>query len=132
MRRQYAEHKLLDYLDEEECPVCFTNHRKVESLPRIPLTESYIEKLDKQVPFARGTFPNPENVVDGVPTNITDVLIISTDRSTKILQFYVEHGWIVGEEIEHYEEMEPEELGLVAWEKYSEDLQKQMKHKFEQ
>ncbi len=27
MRRKWAEHDLLEYLDEDVCPVCFTNHR---------------------------------------------------------------------------------------------------------
>ena len=130
MRRQYAEHDLLEYLEEEECPVCFTNHRVVESLPKMPLTKSYVEKLDEKFPFARATFPNPDDVVDEIPTNITDVLVLSTESSTRILQFYIDHGWIVGEEREHYEGVEPEEFGLAAWEKYSEDFHKQMQDKY--
>jgi len=130
LRRQYAEHDLLDYLDEEECPVCFTNHRIIDNLPEQPLTKSTVEKLDEQLPFVRGTFPNPDEVVDGIPTNITDVLVISTEDSTRILQFYVDHGWIVGEEREHYEGMEPEEVGQMAWEKYSEDFHRQMRQRF--
>lgn len=79
MRRQYAEHDLLQYLEAEKCPVCFTNHRVVNSLPKKPLTKAYVERLDEQVPFARGTFPNPDDVIDEIPTNITDVLVISTE-----------------------------------------------------
>jgi hypothetical protein len=114
LRRQYAEHNLLEYLDEGECPVCFTNHRIVDSLPKQPLTKSDVEKLDEQLPFVRGTFPDPDEVVDEIPTNITDVLVISTEDSTRILQFYVDHGWIVGEEREHYEGVEPDEFGRAA------------------
>lgn len=130
MRRKYAEHDLLEYLDVEECPVCFTNHRIVNSLPKTPLTRSQVEKLNEQVPFARGTFPNPDEVIDEIPTNVTDVLVISTESSTTILQFYVDHGWIVGEEREHYEAIKPEEFGQAAWETYSEDFHKQMQQRF--
>lgn len=130
MQRQYAEHDLLDYLDVEECPVCFTNHRVINSLPKKPLTKSEVEKLDEEFPFARGTFPNPDDVVDDIPTNVTDVLVLSTEDSTSILQFYVDHGWIVGEEREHPDSIEPEEFGLAAWEKYSEDFHRQMKDRF--
>jgi len=130
MRRKYAEHDLLEYLDVEECPVCFTNHRVVKSLPRTPLTKSHVEQLNEQVLFARGTFPNQDEVIDEIPTNVTDVLVISTESSTRILQFYVDHGWIVGEEREHYEGMEPEEFGQAAWEKYSEDFHRQMRQRF--
>jgi hypothetical protein len=94
------------------------------------LTKSAVEKLDEQLPFVRGTFPNPDEVVDEIPTNITDVLVISTEDSTRILQFYVDHGWIVGEEREHPEEVEPEEFGRAAWEKYSEDFHRQMRQRF--
>ena len=130
MRRQYAEHDLLEYLEEEECSVCFTNHRVVDSLPKVPLTKSHIESLNEQLPFAQGLFPNPDDVVEDIPTNITDVLVISTESSTSILQFYIDHGWIVGEEREHHEDVEPEEFGLAAWEKYSEDFHRQMQDRF--
>lgn len=130
MRRQYAEHDLLEYLDDEECPVCFTNHRVVDSLPRKPLTKSVVKKLNDQLLFARGTFPNPDELVEDIPTNITDVLVMSTEESTRILQFYINHGWIVGEERDHYEGMDPEECGRAAWEKYSEDFHRQMQQKF--
>lgn len=131
-RRQYAEHDLLQYLDVGECPVCFTNHRVVDGLPKHPLVKSDVERIDEQFPFARGTYPDSDNVPEGVPTEITDVLVISKENSTSILQFYDGNGWIVGEEIEHYEGVELKEVGRAAWEKYSEDLQRQMRHKFNQ
>lgn len=123
MRRQYAEHDLTEYLDVEECPVCYTNHRVVESLPDKPLTKSYVEKLDDQLPYAEATFPPEDKVVDAIPANITDNLIISTEASTKILQYMMEYGWVVGEEIEHYGEAEPEEVGKQAWNHYNEEFQ---------
>jgi len=123
MRRQYAEHDLTDYLDVEECPVCYTNHRVVESLPDKPLTKSYVGKLDDQLPYAEATFPPEDKVVDAIPANITDNLIISTESSTKILQYMMEYGWVVGEEIEHYGEAEPEEVGKQAWKHYNEEFQ---------
>jgi len=130
MRRQYAEHDLLEYLETDECPVCFTNHKVVDRLPKKPLAKSEIEKLDEQIPFARGTFPNPDEVIDEIPTNITDVLVFSTEDYTSILQFYPDHGWIVGEQREHSEDVAPEVFGKAAWEKYSEDLHRQMREKY--
>jgi hypothetical protein len=123
MRRQYAEHDLMNYLDVEECPVCYTNHRVVESLPDKPLTATYVEKLDDQLPYAKATFPPEDEVVDSIPTNITDNLIMSTESSTRILQYMMEEGWVVGEEIEHHGEIEPEEVGEQAWKHYNEEFQ---------
>jgi hypothetical protein len=75
MRRQWAEHDLLDHLDEDECSVCSTNHRVVESLPKLPLTKAKVEHLDQDLPFARATFPREKEVIDEIPTNVTDVLV---------------------------------------------------------
>lgn len=122
MRRQFAEHNLVDYLDESECPVCHTNHRVVESLPEMPLTEAYVERLDERLPYVRGTFPPEDEVADYIPTSITDNLIISTENSTRILQFMIEHGWVVAEEIEDHGEMKPEEVGEQAWRHYNEEF----------
>lgn len=129
MRRKWVEHDVVEYLDEDTCPVCYTNHRVIESLPKLPLTPSHVESLAERVPFAKATFPGEDEVKESVPTNITDTLVISTEESTKILQFFMEHGWIVGEEINHYDEVEPEEVGQVAWEKYSEDFHEWIQEK---
>lgn len=129
MRRKWAEHDLTDYLDESECPVCYANHRVIESLPKTPLTKSHVDSLTRKVPFARGTFPEGGEVKEYVPTNVTDTLIISTTGSTKILQFFMDYGWIVGEELEHHEDVEPEKVGRIAWEKYSEDFHKWIQNK---
>ncbi len=131
MRRQYAEHDLTDYLDVDECPVCFTNHRVVDSLPDKPLTKSYVEKLDDQLPYVKGTFPPEGEVVDEVPTHITDNLIISTGSSTRIIQYLVDCGWVVGEEIDHPEDVEPNEVGQQAWQHYDAEFREWILEKFE-
>lgn len=130
MRRQYADHDLTEYLDVRECPVCYTNHRMVESLPDKPLTKSYVEKLDDQLLYVRGTFPPECEVVDEVPTHITDNLIISTESSTRIIQYHVDCGWVVGEVIEHPEDVEPEEVGQQAWEHYDAEFREWILEKF--
>ena len=129
MRRKWAEHDLRDHLDESECSVCLTNHRVIESIPKEPLTKNYVEQLNQHFPFGGATFPREEEV-EGIPTHITDVLVISNESTTQILQFYMEYGWIVGEEVDHPDSLEPEEVGRMAWEQYSEDFHRQMQMKY--
>ena len=129
MRRKWAEHDLRDHLNENECSVCFTNHRVIESIPKEPVTETYVRQLGQGFPFADATFPREEEV-EGIPTHITDVLVISTESTTQILQFYMGYGWIVGEEVEHPDGVEPEEIGRTAWEQYSEDFHRQMRVRY--
>lgn len=129
-RRKWAEHDYWDHLDEDKCSVCSTNHRVIESIPKRPLTTSDIEQLDQRFPFVGATFPREEEVIDDIPTNITDVLVISTESATQILQFNMKHGWIVGEELEHYGDADPVDVGKAAWEKYSEDFHRQMRRRY--
>jgi hypothetical protein len=123
MRRQFAEHDILDYLNESTCPVCYTNHRIEDELPTTPLTKSHVETLNEKLPFVRGTFPPEEEVADYIPVNLTDNLIVSTEDSTNILQFFPDHGWIVAEEIEHVEEVQAEVVGEEAYQHYKEEFE---------
>ncbi len=129
MRRKWAEHDLVEYLDMDTCPVCYTNHRVIESIPKLPLTPSCVESIDDKVPYAKATFPREGEVKESIPTNVTDTLIVSTEESTMILQFFMDYGWIVGEEINHHDGVEPEEVGKVAWEQYSEEFHEWMQEK---
>lgn len=95
----------------------------------MPLTKDYVEQLGQGFPFVDATFPREEEV-EGIPTHITDVLVISIESATQILQFYMGYGWIVGEEVDHPDDIEPEEVGRIAWEQYSEDFDRQMRMRY--
>ncbi|WP_128081510.1 hypothetical protein [Haloferax sp. ATB1] len=85
--------------------------------------------MDEKFPFAGATFPRQEDVVDEIPTNITDVLIVSTENSTVIMQYY-QQGWVVGEELPHDGDVDPVDVGRIAWEKYTKDFHRQMKLRY--
>jgi hypothetical protein len=42
----------------------------------------------------------------------------------------MEQGWIVGEELEHHDNVNPAEIGRAAWKKYSEDFHRQMRRQY--
>jgi hypothetical protein len=128
MRRDWAQHDITDYLDEPECPVCHTNHIIVDGFPDSPLTESHIKNLSEQFEYVNATFPDDQYATKGIPTHVTDSIIISTSEMTRILMYYMDTGWIVVEELPHGGN--PRKAGEEAYEYYQEELDDMMDEQY--
>ena len=128
MRRAWAEHDITEYLSESDCPVCHTNHRVLDSLPDAPLTKSHVESLSGKFEYINATFPDDQLAEDGIPTGVTDTLIVSNDSKTKIIMYYMETGWIVAEELPHGGN--PEIAGEQAYEHYKEEFDSMMNDRY--
>lgn len=103
----------------ETCPDCGTHHRVVPSLGEHQLTTGAVRGLEEseRVHFARELL-----VFGGSAGEVTEDLVLSTDRSTLALSLYDGHGWVVTQEIEHAADEDPEEVGRGLWAELSQEL----------
>lgn len=124
MKRKIENHDPTEYLNEE-CPICYTEHRIVEFLPVRPLKRPEIEEMDTKNKFAGGVYLDGELAVEGEPENITGSFVISTLSETRIVTLYENEGWIIERELEHPEDIDDEEaseIGEKIWEGHRESL----------
>lgn len=125
MQRKIENHDPTNYLDDGECPVCFTNHRVIDIFPERPITESEAETLTDEFEdffvffkpiYLRGELEHPE-----MPTNIAPTIVLSTEEKTFQVALYTDIGWVVEKEIDLSEGLDPEEVGEQLWEATHED-----------
>lgn len=121
MKRQIENHDPTDYLDEK-CPVCYTFHRVVEFLPERPLMKDEIRHMAVKNPFLEGVYLDDELAVSGMSENAAPSFVLSTESKTRIVSLYRGEGWIIEREIEHPEDVEPEEFGQMILEGHRESL----------
>lgn len=110
MQRRIENHDPTDYLDQE-CPVCFTNHRVIESLPKRPLKQSEAEQWGKGYDFFEPIYLRDELEHPDAPTDITPTIVFSTEERTVQIALYSDEGWVVEKEIDLLDEMDPEKMG---------------------
>ncbi|MFP4189333.1 MAG: hypothetical protein ACLFR5_08035 [Halobacteriales archaeon] len=116
MQRKIENHDPTNYLDVAECPVCFTNHRVVDSLPERPITDSEVDKLADGFVFCRPIYLRGELEHPEMPTNITPAIVMSTEEMTTQIALYTDVGWVVEKEVELTNELEPDETSEQLWE----------------
>lgn len=105
MKRRIENHDPLDYLDQE-CEVCFTDHRVIESLPERPVEkaelEEWREKQDewdgKFIYFEPIYFEN-ELTHEDLSETATATLVFGTEDNVVQVALYNDAGWVVEKEI---------------------------------
>lgn len=113
--RKMVDHNPLDYLNEE-CPVCYTRHDVVEFLPVRPLRKAEIDRMNDKNELVKAIYMCGELSIEGVPEDLSPTFILSTMDSTKIISLYEEVGWVVEDEINHSDEVNPVNVGEAAFE----------------
>jgi len=125
MQRKIENHDPTNYLDDGECPVCFTNHRVIDMFPERPIAESEAEELAEEFEdffvffkpiYLRGELEHPE-----MPTTIASTIVLSTEEMTFQVALYTDIGWVVEKEIDLSEGLGPKEIGEQLWEATHED-----------
>jgi hypothetical protein len=125
MQRKIENHDPANYLDNGECPVCFTNDRVIDIFPERPITESEVETLTDEFSdffvffkpiYLRGKLEHPE-----MPTNISPTIVLSTKEMTFQVALYTDIGWVVEKEIDLSGGLDPKEIGEQLWEATHED-----------
>ena len=115
LKRQIVNHDPLDYLNEE-CPVCYTEHQVVEFLPKRPLRQSEIERMDKKNKLVKAVYMRDELAVEGEPEDATPTFVLTTTDFTRIITLFNNVGWVVEREVENPEDADPKVIGKRAWE----------------
>ncbi len=116
MKRQIENHNPLDYLDQE-CEVCLTNHRVIESLPERPVEkvelgewrENQDEWDGKSVYFEPIYFEGKLTHEDMSKTE-TATLVFGTEESVVQVALYSDAGWVVEKEIDMIDGRDPIEM----------------------
>ena len=66
--------------------------------------------------LVKGIYMYGELSIEGIPEDLPPTFILSTKDSTKIISLYEEVGWVVEDEINHPDEVNPVNIGEAAWE----------------
>lgn len=113
--REIENHDPTNYLDED-CPVCFTDHRVIESLPPRPITRSEAEELKDGFEFFKPIYFEGDLAHPDASPNEAPTIVQSTQDKTYQIALYSDVGWVVEKEIDLVGEMDPEEMGNELWE----------------
>jgi hypothetical protein len=125
MQRKIENHDPTNYLDDDECPVCSTNHRVIDVFPERPMTEAEADTLADEFEdffvffkpiYLRGELEHPE-----MPTNISPTILLSTEDMTFQVALYTDIGWVVEKEIDLSDRLDPTEVGERLWKATHED-----------
>lgn len=115
-KRQIENHDPLDYLDQE-CEVCFTDHRVINSLPKHPVEKSEAEKWRDQQDEWDGDFVYFEPIYfegelahEDMSESETVTLVFGTEDYVVQVALYPEEGWVVEKEIDMTEGGNPVEM----------------------
>ncbi len=119
MNRKVENHDPSDYLDGE-CPVCFTDHRIIESLPNRPINEKEAkiigEKSIDNCVFFECIFTGGELEHPVLPDGLATTIIYATENKVMKLAVYEDHGWIVETERKVPEAADAVEAAEFIWE----------------
>ncbi|HET7325629.1 MAG TPA: hypothetical protein VFJ06_14975, partial [Halococcus sp.] len=119
MMRRIENHDPTNYLGEE-CPVCSTRHRVIDLRPNRPITETEAEEFADQFGdvfiFVKPIFLRDELEHPKMPTTIAPTIVLSTEEMTSQVSLYSDIGWVVENEIEIFEDLDPIEVGEQQWE----------------
>jgi hypothetical protein len=113
--RKISDHNPTNYVGED-CPICFTKHKKLKSLPERPLSKKEIDSLKDNFEFIKGI-----SIDDKLPNsnslgNKFTSIVLSKENKTLIFTFYPSTGWLIENELEHVEDESPQEAGQHVWE----------------
>lgn len=114
-REGRGEHDLTAYLNDDECPVCATNHRVVDVLPPRPITRAAVDSLTDadEIMFARGIFIRFDKTA-GDTTEETGTIVLATTDATRVITL-LDPGWVVDREIDHVDTVDPTAFGSAIW-----------------
>ncbi|MBP2250470.1 hypothetical protein J2754_000779 [Halarchaeum solikamskense] len=120
-RQGHSEHDPTAYLNDDECPICSTNHRVVDALPARPLSRSAINELKDadRVAFAKGVFISLDDSAEQ-DVEDTGTVVLSTSDTTQVVSL-LDPGWVVDREINHVGQTDPSEFGSAIWELVSDE-----------
>ncbi|QGX93401.1 hypothetical protein EI982_00740 (plasmid) [Haloplanus rallus] len=108
-------HDPTPHLDDDECPVCTTNHRVVDALPPRPLTRTAVDSLTDaaDIVFAKGLFISLDDTDDDTPDE-TGTIVLATPDATRVITL-LDPGWVVDREIDHIDTVDPTDFGQAIW-----------------
>ena len=122
MKRQIENHNPLDYLDQE-CEVCFTDHRIIESLPERPIEKVELEGWPEKQDEWDGKFVYFEPIYfeDGLThedlsETATATLVFGTEDTVVQIALYNDAGWVVEKEIGMTDRGDPVEMAKLLHE----------------
>lgn len=120
-RQGRGEHDPTAYLNDDECPICSTNHRVVDALPARPLSRSAINELEDadEIAFAKGIFISLDDLAEQEVED-TGTVVLSTSGATRVVSL-LDPGWVVDREIDHVGQTDPSEFGSAVWELVSDE-----------
>ncbi|WP_458210309.1 hypothetical protein [Haladaptatus sp. NG-SE-30] len=110
-----GKHDPTAYLNNDECPVCTTNHRVINALPPRPITQTAVENLTDadEIVFAKGLFISFDETAEDT-TDETGTIVLATTDATRVITL-LDPGWIVDREIDHIDTADPTAFGSAIW-----------------
>jgi hypothetical protein len=106
MKRRIENHNPLDYLGQE-CQVCFTDHRVIESLPERPIEKIELEKWreqqdewDSKFVYFEPIYFEDELTLENLSETATVTLVFGTEDNVVQVALYNDAGWVVEKEID--------------------------------
>ena len=114
-RKGQGEHDPTAYLNDDECPVCTTNHRVVDALPPHPITRTAVDNLTdiNDLVFAKGIFISFDEV-DDETTEETGTIVLATTDATRVITL-LDPGWVIDREISHIDTADPTAFASAIW-----------------
>lgn len=116
MKRRIENHDPLDYLDQE-CEVCFTDHRVIKSLPKRPVEKAELEEWREKQDEWDGRFVYFEPIYfegelahEDLSETSTATLVFGTEDNVVQIALYNDAGWVVEKEINMSDGGDPVEM----------------------
>jgi hypothetical protein len=116
MKRRIENHNPLDYLDQE-CEVCFTDHRVIKSLPERPVEKVELEEWSERQDEWNGRFVYFEPIYfedelthEDMSETATVTLVFGTEDNVVQAALYDDAGWVVEKEIDMTDGGDPVEM----------------------
>lgn len=95
------------------CPDCGTHHRVIDSIPARPLRMIEVGSMSdsEDVVLCRAVMGMSGDMA-GMDTDeeVTEDIVLATEKSSRVLHLYREHGWVVEAEVEHREDESAKEV----------------------
>jgi len=110
-----GEHDPTAYLNDDECPICTTNHRVINALPPRPITQTAVDNLTDadEIVFAKSLFISFDETAEDT-TEETGTIVLATTDATLVITL-LDPGWIVDREIDHIDTADPTDFGSAIW-----------------
>ncbi|PHQ46226.1 hypothetical protein DJ68_08480 [Halorubrum sp. C3] len=114
-RSSQGEHDPTAYLNDDECPICTTNHRVVDALPPRHITRTAVDNLTNtnEIVFAKGLFISFDET-DEETTEETGTIVLATTDATRVINL-LDPGWVIDREISHIDTADPSTFASAIW-----------------